>query len=69
MLGTCVFVETTVAQEFTLQSLTDAFAWLNAKWEYSTIVVILVLIVVQAMYIIQVNHKHILIEKEAICLL
>ncbi len=59
------FVETTVAQEFTLQSLTDAFAWLNAKWEYSTIVVILVLIVVQAMYIIQVNHKHILIEKRS----
>lgn len=55
--------DVTAEQEFTLIFFTDYFVWVNNLWPYSVSMTMLVLVTLQAIYIIQINFKYILLDQ------
>jgi hypothetical protein len=52
-----------VMQNFTLPYFADYFVWVNNLWPWSVATTMLVLTSLQAIYIIQINFKYILIDQ------
>ncbi len=54
---------TAVNQDFTLPYFVNYFIWVNTLWPWSVATTMLVLTSLQAIYIIQINFKYILIDQ------